>query len=422
MPRLELGLKARFVGACLLLVSVSTAGYYLAVAQFVEFLEAELRDVTLLGELDEFARAYRRDPEVRGPQAAGLSSYVLPAGADQGGLPEKLRALDPGMHDDIYLDGREFAVGREDVNGARLYVLLDMDPIERLEARFVVLAWICVLTSWLAAVLLALWLAQKVLRPVSELAALVGDLQPGDYKRRLSTQFDDREIGAIAAAFDRFMERMEAFVTREQAFTEDAAHELRTPLSVIDSAAQLLAADAQLPAASRERVQRILRAAQQIQMQMEALLFLAREDGGYPSEELSLHQVVADTADGLRELIGARPIELVVSAQPTVLRAPRGMAVCVVSNLLLNAIRHSERGRIEVHVDPRRLLVQDSGIGIPPPDLEHIFERRFRGPQSAGQGLGLYIVKRICDRLGWSVSVSSAPGAGTRVELLFRPV
>jgi signal transduction histidine kinase len=293
--------------------------------------------------------------------------------------------------------------------------------LEQLEERFIALAAACALVSWLAAIALALWLAQRVMRPVSQLADLVKEWRPGDHQRRLTPQFGDQEIGMIATAFDGFIERMEAFVAREQAFTEDASHELRTPLAVIDSASQLLADDPQLPATARERVQRILRAVQQMQMLIEALLFLAREDGQHASEEMALHQLVADIADNHRELIGSKSLELALSTIPTVLRAPRGMANCVISNLLLNAIHYTERGRIEVRVEPGRLSVQDTGIGIPPQDLERIFERRFRGTQSRGLGLGLYLVKRICDRLDWQVEVTSRSEQGARFDLFFSP-
>lgn len=421
MPRvaIRLGIRARFVVACLLLVSISTAGYYVAVAQFVEFLEAELRDITLLGELEVFVKAYEHDPQAVGPRAAGLSSYVLPAGGDSQQLPQALRNLSPGAHDELHIDGHEVAVVREDVNGARLYVVLNMDPIEGLERRFVTLAWICALLSWASAVALALWLANKVTEPVTRLAGLVGRLQPGDYRKRLAPQFGDREIGTIAAALDRYLAQMDAFVSREQAFTEDASHELRTPLTVIDSAAQILAEDTQLSAPAQERVQRILRAVRQMQMLIEALLFLAREDGGHASEDLQLHQLVGEIADQHRDLIGSKPLDLSVSTLPTVISAPRGMVSCVIGNLLLNAIHFTERGRIDVRVELGRLLVQDTGIGIPPQDLDRVFEHRFRGTQSRGLGLGLYLVKRICDRLGWTIQVSSAAGAGTRFELIF---
>ena len=95
------------------------------------------------------------------------------------------------------------------------------------------------------------------------------------------------------------------------------------------------------------------------------------------------------------------------------------MAACVVGNLLENAVHYTENGMIRVELSPQELVVQDSGVGIAPADLSNIFERRYRGPQSRGLGLGLYLIKRICDRLGWSVRAESVPGAGARFVVTF---
>jgi signal transduction histidine kinase len=89
-----------------------------------------------------------------------------------------------------------------------------------------------------------------------------------------------------------------------------------------------------------------------------------------------------------------------------------------VNNLLLNAVNFTQQGFIDVKLTPTEFTVRDTGIGIPPKDLSRIFERRYRGAQSRGLGLGLYLVSRICQRLGWSIETSSAEGAGTIFRIL----
>jgi signal transduction histidine kinase len=99
--------------------------------------------------------------------------------------------------------------------------------------------------------------------------------------------------------------------------------------------------------------------------------------------------------------------------------APPAMVHMVISNLVENAVAHTEHGRIDVRLEPGRLIIQDTGQGIEPEDLQHLFERGFRGAQSRGRGLGLYLVQRITERLDWKISVQSTPGAGTRFEVMF---
>jgi signal transduction histidine kinase len=95
------------------------------------------------------------------------------------------------------------------------------------------------------------------------------------------------------------------------------------------------------------------------------------------------------------------------------------MIACVVNNLLLNAVNFTQSGAIEVKLTAEQLTVRDTGIGIPPQDLSRIFERRYRGTQSRGLGLGLYLVSRICGRLGWVIETESAEGHGTTFRIRF---
>lgn len=414
MKKLRLGLRARLIAAILLIVSISSAGFYYTVAQFIEFHESQVLSQELAQELQRFAH----NPNPLGPTPTGIKTYIA-SQQDLGNLPPRLRELAPGLHDDIHLAGSEYVVGREDVNGKRFYVLINTAPVEALEARFVTLAWVCAIASWSAAVLLALWLSRLVMRPVTHLAAMVADLEPTHRNSRLAAHFDDREIGLIANAFDRFLARLDDFVTREQAFTEDASHELRTPLTIMLNAAQLLQEEPQLTPIGNERLLRILRAGHEMQTLIEALLFLAREEGGVMAEDVAVDLLAQEAAKAVQDMVAQKGLHLRLSTTATQVHAQRGMVTCVINNLLLNAIHYTNKGQIDLHVEPDRIWVQDTGTGIPSQDIERIFEHRYRGAQSHGLGLGLYLVKRICERLGWTVQVSSAPGAGTRFDVMF---
>lgn len=414
MKKLRPGLRARLAAALLLIVSISSAGFY-AVAHFIEFHESEVFHGELAQELQSFAQHPYQDEPAKG----SLKTYVVASPQDLERLPPRLRDLAPGLHDDIHLDGTEYLVGREDINGKRFYVLMNTAPVEALETRFITLVWVCAIVSWSVAMLLALWLSNLVMRPISRLAALVAELQPKQRSVRLAEQFDDREIGLIADAFDRFLARLDDFVAREQAFTEDASHELRTPLTIVLNAAQLLEEEPHLTAIGHKRLQRILRAAQQMQTLIEALLFLAREEGDATIEDLAVDLLAQEAALSIHDMVEQKGLLLNVSTTATQIHAPRGMVNCVINNLLVNAVHYTSQGQIELQVAPGRMSVQDTGGGIPPQDIEHIFEHRYRGAQSHGHGLGLYLVKRICDRLGWIVEVSSVPGVGTRFDVKF---
>ena len=421
--RFRTSLRVRFVAALLLVVTLISAILFYAVYEVVEMLESDMMEVSVKRELGEFARRFAIAPDAQPPTAAGLKSYILRSDeVPPPEFPAALRSWPAGRYDAFESGQKEFFVGREDVGDARLYLVLDIENIERLESRLIGLALVVIIGAWLAAIAVGWLLSLYVTRPVSRLADKVAALDPSDTKRRLRDESSDREIGVIAAAFNGYLDRLDEFVARERAFTDEASHELRTPLSVVSSAVQLLQEEPTLGERGRERVARIGRAARQMQDLVEALLFLAREDGGWKAEPCALDEVLEEVADAYRDAVAEKALSLHcdIAARPTVL-VPPGMAECVVSNLVGNAIHHTVKGRIDLRLEPNRIVVQDTGTGISPGDLQQIFGRRYRDPQSRGLGLGLYLVKRICDRLGWRIEVQSAPGAGARFDVTFAP-
>ncbi len=421
--RFNPSLRARIVVALLLVVTLVSGGYFYAVYELVELIEDDLMEGTVKRELSEFARRYSTAPDTLPPIAAGLKTYVVRKGeSPPADFPAWLQSWPAGRYDSFQLGEEEFYAGREDAGHARLYLVLDIENVERLEANLTQLALLSLIGVWVAAVIAGVLLARRVMRPVSMLADRIGAMEPSDTTHRLQDEFDDREILLIAAAFDRYCERIEQFVDRERAFTDEAGHELRTPLAVVLSSVQLLQEEPTLSERGRERVARIRRATRQMQDLVEALLFLAREDGGWKGEPCALDEILEGVADTYRSALADKPLSLHCEiASPRTILAPPGMAECVVSNLVGNAVRHTERGRIDLRLEADRIVVQDTGAGIPPGDVGHIFDRRYRDPQSRGLGLGLYLVKRICDRLGWRIEVQSAPGAGTRFDVTFAP-
>lgn len=417
---MRLSLRSRFFAAIGLVVAVIVGAFGFGLWQFVEVLEEELLNQTLARELHEFADRYEHAPNLAPPAGADLAGYIQRDGAPDA-LPQELRELPPGMHGDIYVGDREVLVGRKDVAGARLYLVMDIARVEELENQLVALALACAAVAFVLAALCAVVLARVVMRPVTRLSNTVAALDPRQRRVRLGERFGDREVGQIAAAMDRYLAQLDEYIEREQSFTEDASHELRTPLATILSAAELLLEQPDATPQLRERLTRIQRAGRQMQSLIEALLMLAREDGGAAAQACALDEIARDAVANLRELAAARGVALELAAEPVLRRAASGMAHSVVNNLLLNAIHHSGAGTVRVQVGPRGLSVEDRGAGIAPEDLSRIFERRYRGADSRGLGLGLYVVKRMCDRLGWSVAATSGAGGGTRFDVGFGP-
>lgn len=419
MMRSSLTLRSRFLFAMLAVVLLLCVTFGLTVHRFIEILEDELLHQTLVREMQDFARDYSVNPQTMPPSTGELSGYIVQRGQVAADLPQALRNLATGFHEDIVINDRNYYVARQDVSGSALYLLLDTERVETIETEVTTVAVISGLIAVALAALLAMMLTRTVMRPVTALATNVAELAPGRRGLRLRGTFADREIGVIATAFDDYLARLDQVLEREQAFTEDASHELRTPLSIIDSAAQLLDEEKQLSTQGRERLVRIRRACGQMQSLIDALLFLAREQNAGAAQPCALDEIVSEAADIARSMTAGKNISIDVQVEPVTVTAPPGMAASVVNNLVLNAVNFTQQGLIEIRLASTGLTVRDTGAGIAPTDLAHIFERRYRGMQSRGLGLGLYLVSRMCQHLGWHIEADSTQGMGTSFVITF---
>jgi signal transduction histidine kinase len=184
---------------------------------------------------------------------------------------------------------------------------------------------------------------------------------------------------------------------------------------------EVLEQDVSLSAKQKERIARIRRAAQDMIDLTSALLLMAREHQS-AAEEAPCHvaEVLHTCVEKHRHLIGDRPIrmEVEVLADPSVI-VERPLLEIVIGNLIRNALFHTKSGIVLLKLEAGRLLVSDTGVGMRPEELARAMERYYKGASSAGAGVGLSLVKRICDRYGWRISLESAEGKGTTAEIGF---
>ena len=230
-------------------------------------------------------------------------------------------------------------------------------------------------------------------------------------------------IRKLVDALHALGQRMNAYVARERDFTRDASHELRTPLTVIRMAADLIAQDQGLSERSRRSLGRIQGANAAMESLMDALLLLARdEDVALETEDFAVHEVVEHELERIRPLAEDKGLSLVleVQAEPVIHAPPRVLGV-ILGNLLSNAVRFTDSGRIEVRLLADRVEVADTGIGMDAAALARAFEPFYRAnlDQPAGAGLGLSIAYRLGQRCRWPLSLASTPGEGTRATIRF---
>jgi signal transduction histidine kinase len=383
-----------------------------------------LMDQTLKAELEDYMARRARNPNSLPPDTASLRGYLERAGAADNDIPPTVRALPPGQHE-IALADVPYRVAIAERDGDRYIILFNEERQKRREQRFLgyLIAGAALMT--LLATVGGLWLAGRVIAPVTELARAVGGAgleKPPRLSHEAANGAPDDEIEELAGAFDRYLARLAAFVERERAFAADASHELRTPLAVIRGAAEVLADEPGLSPELAARVARIERATEEMAELIAALLLLAREDEASADDSCDAPRIAADCVERYRPLAASRHTSIALDVGTTVaLPAPPALFAIAIANLVHNAVAHTRDGVIAITLDERALTVRDSGSGINDEALGHVFERYYRGPESVGAGIGLSLVKRICDRMGWRIELHSDPVAGTAAILRFQP-
>jgi signal transduction histidine kinase len=360
-----------------------------------------------------------RNPNSLPPDTASLRGYLGKAGTAGDNLPGPVRTLPPGQHE-IELDGIPYRVAIDERGRDRYVILFNEERQKRREQRFLGYLITGAALMTLLSTLGGIWLAGRVIAPVTDLAQAVGRADPENPPRLAHDADPGDEIGELARAFDHYLSRLAAFVERERAFAADASHELRTPLAVIRGAAEVLADNPNLTSEQEERIARIERAAEEMAELIDALLLLAREENAPAEEPCDAVRIAGDCIERYRGLAASRGTTLSLDARQAVsLTVPPALFTIVVANLVHNAVAHTRDGSIAVSLDSGVLTVRDTGSGIRGEELSRIFERHYRGPESAGAGIGLSLVKRVCDRLGWQIALQSDPIEGTTAILRF---
>lgn len=276
-------------------------------------------------------------------------------------------------------------------------------------------AVIVLLSSWLVGVLIA-----RGLRPIARVAEQIESLDHSLLDTRISTADCPAELRPLVAELNELLGRLEGAFTRERRFTADVAHELRTPLAVLRTEAELGLARERPAARYRETLQHVLDTTLATSAMVENLLLLARADADrlvLTREPVALRELVSEAWQPHAEAAASREVvfENDIAAETTVETDPEKLRL-VISNLLSNAAQYTSQGGRAVASsrpdDGVLLEVCNTAEPIPESDLPRIFERFWRADAARSDaglhcGLGLALVESLCAHLGYAVEAGN---------------
>jgi len=407
--------QRRIVIAFTLMTLVVSGLFSLGIVGIVHLVEEDLISNEMQSELNGILGQLPRIPDV--DHDVSFYASVPPAQS----IPPQFD-LKPGFSEIVTGDEAYYVYARHDADGQRYVLVQAQHEFEAREQALFRIVLAGFVLSVLGAWLLGWIVARRVMAPVAQLAAQVahGDLlHPG--APPLAPGYANDEIGRLAAAFDESFGQLRRLLERERLFTSDVSHELRTPLMVIATSCELLETRP-LDERERQQVARIHRAAEEMRDLVQTFLVLAR-----PQPQATVQGAQRRLAEVAREqeahwapLMAERGLAFAVRTESGDDGLYNGtLLATVMSNLLRNALHYTGGGQVSLVLRRGGFDVEDSGAGIPDAQKARIFDPFVRGEPGRGEGmgLGLSLVKRICARQGWEVSLEDVAPHGSRFRV-----
>jgi signal transduction histidine kinase len=421
---------ARVIFLQLLFISVITV---LGVIVAAKVVEGVMMRAALEGEAKHFWDQYERSPDHALPNTDNLLGYLQVEGSNQH-APESLHGIKPG-YGRVSVDGKEQLVFAEQrlLHGqkATLYLIFDEESVAALSFYFGVVPLSLVLIVIYLSAYIGFKQSRKAVSPVVALANRLRDFDPKQNRlvdlelSNLKTASIDDEINTLVDSLNTFTSEINEFIDRERRFTRDASHELRTPLTVIRGSAEFLAATSELGANQKKSLDRILRTVHDMNELVTALLLLARGNNELPAlDQISVNELVERQLDQLsltHNFDQHVTVDVQDQAQITV-TATRQFAEAVIGNLLRNAFNYTRKGEVTVVLKEGYLEICNRGEGVRPVDAEKIFEPFVRGEEDgkpSGYGVGLDLVKRLCELFNWQVEGEYSVDRGVVFRVTF---
>jgi heavy metal sensor kinase len=348
------------------------------------------------------------------------------------GIPPAPAALGTPRFQEANIAG----LGRQRLLSAQLagegqpFAVVLLAPLEEVSQELRLLLSALVLAVPVALLGLGGWsylMARAALAPMERLRRSTEEITAARLDRRLPVVHANDELGRLSRTINAMIARLERSFREIRRFTADASHELRTPLTILRTQAEVALDKHLSPAEHRDLLGGILEECERLTRLIEQLLALAREDAGAGAtafQPIDLSSLIEQVVEDMRPLAEARGLALLVAVDGRLsIAGEESRLRQVFYNLLDNAIKYTpEGGAIAVRAQwadrSAVVTVRDTGIGIPPEHLPHVFDRFYRvdkarSREQGGTGLGLSIARGIIEAHRGSIALASAPDRGT---------
>ncbi|VAW56018.1 hypothetical protein MNBD_GAMMA07-204 [hydrothermal vent metagenome] len=353
-----------------------------------------------------------------------LSEDVQIFGKKRSDIPEFTKGLDIGVHEIILDTGISYHVLIKIINGTKFTLIKDQTAFEIIEEEISQYTLIILTIFTFISFLFSRSLANKIIRPIIDLSDKVSTLNVDNFNT-IKLDYPDDEIGALVKVVYEHVNTINLYLQREKWFTGDISHELRTPMMIISSSMDILKLNAITPEQQNELYYRIDDAISNVNELINTFLLLARGEintnNNSHNNFCNIHTLSNVIINNLSPYASNKNIEFKV-IEESVMDMPvnSGMFSIVLTNLVKNAILNTEKGTISIVIHDNGITVKDTGKGLTARIKQFINGDELTVSKKSGsQGLGLSIVKRVCEKEQWDITAYDSDVVGACFTIKF---
>lgn len=360
-------------------------------------------------------------------------ALIAPSSYGERGI-EVSALLEPNIAKEVSFGGESWLVSDvyADFGGEKIWVrgVIQITDIYRMLQVMSIIALVCAPVFILLSALGGWFILLRGISPIETMVSTAEAINGGeDLSRRLHAPPGSPELDRLAAAFNNMLDRLQASFERARQFNSDVSHELRTPASIIIAQSEYSLLHAEDTQEMKESAEVILRQSRRMSSIISQLLMLARADSGtirLEPERFDVAGLCAVIAEEAEEAAKENNISVKTDLnEKIIINADETMIMRMISNLVSNAVNYNKPGGLisisAKSADGRCIItVSDTGVGIPPSDIEKIWNRFYRVDKSrggSGTGLGLSMVKWIAEAHGGRVCARSVYGKGSEFSV-----
>jgi len=361
--------------------------------------------------------------EITAWRSALLTALFVPEGEEDVELPPVFRGRPVPFAAEVDLEEETYLLSiapTKSVPGV-LYLAQDITVLESREDSFQEIGFMMFIVGMLAISLIIARLGSaRIIRPLQNLSSQIRRIQPDSSFKRIPPHYADEELNEIARVLNDLLKALDTYIRREKALVSLASHELRTPIAVISGALDVIDQRNPDDPTNRKTLHRIRQATGKMQTDVDALLKLAHRSSG--QDRTDVVDLVLCARRVTKELESSTPeydgrVSQMITGKAVTIESDQTLVHMLLRNLVQNALRHT-RGPVYIGIDNDRISITDTGDGLP----SHIQAKLDSNAEELTvpeEGLGLFIVRLICERLNWRTRVTRSGDTGTRIDILF---